>query len=430
MEIYKSLVQNKVDLTFPLMKNIFVFVVAIFLMLTSCTNKKSAPAEGEIISSPEYEKIDSLLNDFVDKQKIQGAVALVAHEGKIVYHQAVGYSNIEEAQAQTIHDIFRIASMTKQITSLAAMILYDQGKFQLDDPLSKYIPEFREMQILDEVNMSDSTFTGHPAKREITIRQLFTHSSGIGYGFQDEKLMALIEKAGITEGFEQGNIILAENIKALAKIPLIHEPGERFTYGLNMDVLGRLVEIWSNQPLDQFFKENIFDPLGMDDSYFYLPEDKYSRLIDVYASTEQGIVKSKEPFLYPVKGAKTYLSGGADLNCTAYDYYLFCQMMLNGGELKAVRILKPATVKLMTETHLETGDYDMGLGFSVLSEKTNTSDARSAGSFSGGGYFGTAYWIDPDTDLIAILMLQIYPFEHPEIYKKFEDLIYENIRIR
>lgn len=399
-------------------------------MLASCNSKKSALAESEIISSPEYEKIDSLLNDFVEKQKIQGAVALLAHEGKIVYHQSFGYSNIEESQAQNIHDIFRIASMTKQITSLAAMMLYDQGKFQLDDPLSKYIPEFSEMQILDEVNMSDSSFTGHPAKKEITIRQLFTHSSGIGYGFQDEKLMALIEKAGITEGFEQRNIILAENIKALAKIPLIHEPGERFTYGLNMDVLGRLVEIWSNQPLDRFFKENIFDPLGMDDTYFYLPEDKFSRLIDVYASTEQGIVKSTEPFLYPLKGAKTYLSGGADLNCTAYDYYLFCQMMLNGGELKGIRLLKPGTVKLMTETHLETGDYDMGLGFSVLSEKTYTSDARSAGSFSGGGYFGTAYWIDPDTELIAILMLQIYPFAHYEIYKKFENLIYENISIR
>lgn len=408
------------------MNNTIFLVFTILFALVSCQTERSVKERSEAICSPGYEKIDSLLNTFVKEKKIQGAVVLLADEGKIVYHKAAGNANIETSRKQEIGDIFRIASMTKQITSVAAMILYDQGKFQLDDPLGKYLPGFAEMNILDEVELSDSSYNGHPALNEITISQLFTHSSGIGYGFQDKNLMALIEKAGITEGFEQRPILLEDNINRLADIPLIHEPGLRFTYGLNMDVLGRLVEVWSGQPLDQFLIENIFDPLGMEDTHFYLPEEKYKLLTDVYMSTDMGVAFSPDPYYqYPVKGAKTYLSGGADLNCTAYDYYLFCKMMLNDGELNGVRILKPETVKLMTGTHLETGDYDMGLGFSVLSGKTRVRDARSVGSYSGGGYFGTSYWIDPEEEVISILMLQIYPFENYGIYNKLEDLVYE-----
>ncbi len=374
-----------------------------------------------------FEILDSLLDNHVSQGIIQGAVALVAWQGEIVYHQAAGYANIEEQQQESITDIFRIASMTKQVTSVAAMILYDQGKFQLDDTVGNYIPGFTSMEVVDEIHMEDSTFSGHPAASQITIRQLFTHSSGIGYGFQDEKLMALLEKKGIIEGFGQKDILLEDNINRLTEIPLMHEPGARFTYGLNMDVLGRLVEIWSGQPLDLFFREQIFEPLGMQDTYFELPAEKRNRLVDVYRSSEQGVVLSEEPYAYPLKDSLVYLSGGADLSCTAYDYYLFCRMMLNDGEYNGVRILQPGTAQLMRETHLETGDYDMGLGFSVLSEKTSVTDARSVGTYSGGGYFGTSYWIDPAEDLVAVLMLQVYPFRNHGIYRKFEDTIYQVI---
>ena len=409
--------------------NKFIFISAFTLaIIISCKNSNTVDDKYIEVSIGNFNKIDSLLGKYLQEQVIQGALALLARDGEILYHKAHGYANMEEERLQQNSDIFRLASMTKQITSVAAMILYDQGKFSLDDPLGKYIPEYAEMEVADGFNLTDSSYTGHPAEKEITIRQLFTHSSGIGYGFQDERLMALIAKAGITEGFEQRNILLKDNITRLAEIPLMHEPGLRFTYGLNTDVLGRLVEIWSGQLLDTFIHEYIFEPLGMTDTWFYLPEEQQTRLVDVYMSAENGIALSPEPYLYPVEGAKTYLSGGADLSSTAYDYYLFAQMMLNGGELNGVRILKPKTARLMTQTHLETGDYDMGLGFSVLSEKTITTDSRTEGSYSGGGYFGTTYWIDPKEKLIAILMLQIYPFENKGMYKNFEDEVYNGLR--
>jgi CubicO group peptidase (beta-lactamase class C family) len=211
-------------------------------------------------------------------------------------------------------------------------------------------------------------------------------------------------------------------------MPLAHEPGERYTYGLNTDVLGRLVEIWSGQPLDVFLQERLFDPLGMEDTHFYLPEHKAGRLTNVYMSSEEGVVPTDYPAIhYPVRGAKTYLSGGADLSSTAYDYYLFCRALLNGGSWGDTRILQPETVELMTSTHLETGDNDMGLGFGLLSNKTTSTLARSVGSYTWGGFFATTFWIDPAEEVIAILLLQVYPFEDWDIQEGFENAIYNSI---
>lgn len=383
---------------------------------------KSAPPpfDRQMLSS-----LDSLFQSAVQARSISGVVALVAKDGQIGYHQAFGYNDPESGKILHQDDIFRIASMTKPVTAVAAMMLYEEGKFNLDDPLHKFIPEFAHPQILEEVNLEDSTFTSHPAKNEITIRQLFTHSSGIGYGFQDEKLMALFEKAGITEGFEERDILLADNVLKIANMPLMHEPGLKFTYGLNSDVLGRLVEIWSGMPLDEFFQMKIFTPLGMQNTHFYLPIEKEDRLVEVYQSTEDGIAKTDYPFIhYPVRGARTYLSGGGDLSTTAYDYYLFCQTLLNGGSLNGVRLLREETVKLMTSTHLETGDEDVGLGVSVVSEKTSYTNPRSVGSFSWGGFFATIFWVDPKEELIAILLLQMYPFDDWEIQTAFERIVY------
>ncbi len=402
-----------------------LFILIITSIFACHNNQQSKFKE---VSTEQFRGLDSLIKNYVDSAKISGAVALIAQKGKIKYHKAFGYSNIEKQKRQKISDIFRMASMTKPITSVAAMILYEEGKFKLEDPLSKFIPEFSNPQVLDTINKKDTSFTAHPANNKILIKHLFTHSSGIPYGFDDETLIPLWEKAGISEGFEERDIILADNILKLAKMPLMHEPGERYTYGLGLDVMGRLIEIWSGKPLDVFFKERIFEPLGMEDSYFYLPEEKYDRLPEVYMSVDSGIAETNYPLIhYPVRGAKTFFSGGADLSATAYDYFLFSQMMLNNGELNGVRILKPETVKLMTSTHLETGDDDMGLGLGVLSAKTTSKQARSVGSFNWGGFFATTFWVDPQEEIVAILLLQMYPYSHWDIQTKFEDLTYKSI---
>lgn len=400
------------------------------LVLAACKNEpKALVTDSSTFATAVAPRLDSLFQGALGQKQIPGVVALVAQSGKTVYHQAMGYHNIEQEKKQSTTDIFRIASMTKPITAVAAMILFEEGKFQLDDPLSKHIPAFANPQILDEINLADSTFTAHPAQSEITIRQLFTHSSGIGYGFQDDKLMAVFEKAGVTEGFEERDILLENNVQRIAQLPLLHEPGEKFTYGLNSDVLGYLVELWSGMPLDTFLQDRIFSPLGMEDTYFYLPNEKATRLTSVYMSSENGVIPTDYPLIhYPIRGAKRYLSGGADLNCTAYDYFLFCQMLLNGGTLNGQQILKPETIRLMTKSHLEGGEEDMGLGFGIMSDKTEeTTKARSLGSYSWGGFFTTTFWIDPKEELIAILMLQIYPFEDWKIVEDFESLIYQSL---
>jgi CubicO group peptidase (beta-lactamase class C family) len=192
-----------------------------------------------------------------------------------------------------------------------------------------------------------------------------------------------------------------------------------------MDVLGRLVEVWSRKTLEDFFKDRIFGPIGMEDAHFYLPESKYDRLVSVYMNSDVGIKPTEYTLTkYPIAGAKTYLSGGADLSCTAYDYFLFCKMILDKGMAKGAQILKPETIDLISSTHLETGDNNMGLGFGVLSNKNESELARSIGSITWGGFFSTTFWIDPQEEVIAILMLQMYPFDYWEIQKDFEDSIY------
>jgi CubicO group peptidase (beta-lactamase class C family) len=397
------------------------------MAFSSCQPGQHKPFEAEVVTS-HYEPLEATLEAYVAQNKVPGGVGLVYEKGGLVFHKAFGQRNIAKNEPQKVSDIFRIASMTKPITSVAAMMLYEEEKFKLDDPVAEYLPEFKDLQVLESINREDSTFQARPARETMTIRQLFTFSSGLYYGFDIDSLALIFSKAGISEGFEERDILLADNIKKLAALPLLHEPGERYHYGLEMDVLGRLVEVWSGMPLDSFFTERIFKPLGMEDTYFYLPEEKYARLVPVYMSTESGIAHTDYPLInYPVRGSRKFFSGGADLSSTAYDYFLFCKMMLQKGELNGVQILKPETVELIASTHLETGDNDMGLGFGLLSEKTEVDLARSVGSITWGGFFTTTFWIDPKEEVIAILMLQMYPFDHWEIQTDFENTIYEVI---
>jgi len=368
------------------------------------------------MSSERLSRIDSICQKAIKNGDVPGMVALVARNGKIVYHKAFGLSDYPANKPMQKDDIFRIASQTKAITATAVMILWEEGRFRLDDPVSKYIPEFKNPQVFSTFNESDSTWTGTPANKEITIRHLLTHTSGIGYGAidGDKSFQKIYRKAGISDLGTTEKITVKDNIRKLAKMPLHHNPGEKYTYGEGLDVLGYFVEVISGMPFDQFLKTRIFEPLGMNDTYFYLPDNKASRLVPIQIPANGKWVHYPVTFLdpdYPVKGAKSYFSGGAGLCSTAMDYATFLQMYLNGGELNHIRILSRTTVQMIMknqfpELWVEKPEY-YGLAFSVINEKGgNLGGMGSVNSFYWGGYFNTSYFADPNEKIIGILMKQ------------------------
>lgn len=364
--------------------------------------------------------IETRFKELISNEQIPGAVALVVRNGKVVYEKAFGISDPKTNRAYKIDDIFRIASMSKAITSSAAMILYEQGKFNLDDPISKWIPAFKNMTVLSSYNQKDTTYTTVPAIKPITVRQLFTHTSGLSYGriSGDLRFHAISAKAGITELYTTDQVSLADNINKLAAIPLVSQPGEKYNYAMGLDVLGYLIEIWSGQKFDIFLKENLFLPIGMKDACFYLPESKADRLVPVLkpASNGKGWEKYTGTFYdvdYPVKGAKTWFSGGAGLSCTARDYALFLQMLLNNGTANGKRVLSPYSVFLLTAanqtpdlTPTEKSEQFYSLGFGVITSLGEERGNGFKGRFSWGGYFNTNYWADPKTGTIMVLLKQ------------------------
>jgi CubicO group peptidase (beta-lactamase class C family) len=384
-------------------------------------------------------RIDSLLQQYTDKHFIGGATALVAKDGKVVYYKAVGKRNFDK-QPMEPTDIFRIASQTKAITAVAVMMLYEEGKFLLDDPISKFIPAFANPVVIDSFIATDTSYTTKPAKREITIRDLLTHTSGIHYSQIGSKAFnAIYGKNGITSGIGVKGHVLRDDIIKLGKLPLAHQPGEKYTYGLNSDVLGYLVEVVSGQTLDKFFKFHIFDPLGMKDTYFFLPKDKQNRLTVLYGEDEAKLVAKKEA-TFPLNGdwitdypntAGTYFSGGGGLSSTAYDYSLFMQMMLNKGTYNGHRLLSPSSVEMMTmnqTAQFGLPDANFGLGFGLTTQKEKAKLGISPGSYQWGGMFSSSYWIDPEKHIIAQLFINQLPMSHGEIHDKFKALIYAALK--
>jgi len=411
-------------------------------VLSSCTHPLSvdnktvlteASAGDAGMSEERLMRIDAMLTEAVAQNQIPGAVALVARNGKIVYHKAFGMADNEAGRSLQRDDIFRIASQTKAITSTAVMMLWEEGKFALDDPISLYIPEFENPLIFEAFNEADSSFTGRPATRSITIRHLLTHTSGIGYGMiDDDNFRKIYQKAGIIDAFTTEDRSIEENIKRLAKLPLHHEPGEKYTYSEGLDVLGYFIEIISGLPFDRFLKERIFDPLGMEDTYFYLPDSKAERLVPVQ-NRAAGVWTRYEADQYydpdyPVKGAKTFFSGGGGLSSTAADYARFLQMYLNNGEYNGKRLLSRTTVQtIMTN---QVGDLlgdsgnDYGLAFGILDETGVARGGRgSLGTFEWGGYFNTQYFADPVEQSIGILMKQTRDGRSDETGWKFRLLV-------
>lgn len=385
-------------------------------------------------SAERLARIDNLLNDHISKKQLNGAVVLIARNGKIIYEKAYGYSDLEKQTAMKKDDIFRIASQSKAITSLAVMMLFEEGKFMLDDPISNYIPEFKSPRVLQSLNWADTTYTTIPAKSEITIRQLLTHTSGIDYaniGSQDFK--AIYAKAKIPSGIGNTNMILADKMKILGSMPLKHQPGEAYTYGLNSDVLGYLVEVLSGMSLDQFFKTRIFQPLGMNDTYFYLPKEKHGRLVPLYTYKNGTVTKvttnafDKVDINYPTL-AGTYYSGGAGLSSSIQDYAKFLQLFLNKGEYNGVRLLSRKTVELMLTNQTQPPiTNQFGLGFGLETEKNDYQNIYSIGSFSWGGAFATQYWADPKEKLVGLIYTNLYGVPTYGRGEKFKVLTYQAI---
>ncbi len=388
-------------------------------------------------------RIDSFVQKYIDAGRLNGAVGLISYEGKIIYHNALGYSNAATRTPMQKDNIFRIASMTKPIVSVAVMMLWEEGRFSLDDPISKFIPEFKNAGVLDRFYNKDTSFTTVPAKREITIRHLLSHTSGIGYAQIGSAFAnAIYAKYQINGGIGTPQEKLSTVIPRLAKLPLFNQPGEKFLYGLNTDVLGYFIEVVSGKPLDVFLREKIFMPLGMKDTYFYLPADKASRLVPLYKlNDKQKIEPHTTAFSnggdpnFPLAPKGTYFSGGAGLSSTAYDYAQFAQMLINGGEWNGVRLLSPHTIRLMTTNQIgESLLFDnptdvrrFGLGFGLFQDKAVVAMPVGYGTYMWDGMFASHFWIDPKNKLVVVFMRNIWPTEDWDFVDRIKPVIYQGI---
>ena len=418
------------------MKKIFLFLLISFQLVTNAQPITLATPESQGFSGERLKRLDRELNNWVDYGWMQGGTALVIRNNKIIYYKAVGFNDKEQKVAMQKDNIFRIASQTKAITSVAIMILAEEGKLLLDDPVSKYIPAFAKQQVLDKFNPADTTYTTVPAKKEITIRELLSHTSGLGYAqIGSRESNAIYAKHNLTAGIGVKDDKLLDAMNRLAKLPLMHQPGEKWTYGLNTDLLGCLVEVISGITLDEFFRTRIFEPLGMTDTYFTIPKNKAWRLVKLYREDSTGkLVKSEANLLngktispdYPLEGS-TYYSGGAGLTSSIYDYGVFLQMLLNGGIHNGKRILSRNSVRMMTMNQigdLSRGDDKFGLGFQVVTERGSARTPSNVGTFSWGGAFATSYWVDPKEKMVFLFYRQLQNTTHGDMAEKFRSLVY------
>lgn len=391
-----------------------IFAACQISLAQTITEAGKTPVSG--ISQERIAKLDAMLEEAMQKDQVPGMVAMVVKDGKIVYHSAKGFSDVESGKAMEKNSIFRIASQTKAITSTAVMILWEEGKFRLDDPISKYIPEFKNPQVLNTFRYGDTTYSTKPSAKEITIRHLLTHTSGLGYGVidGDERMKMIYHKAGVMDLFTTENITIGESVKRLAKLPLHHEPGAKFTYSEGLDVLGYLIEVVSGMPFDQFLKTRLFDPLGMNDTRFYLSDAQAPRLVTVQTRKDNKWVSYPVTFYdpaYPKTGAKAFFSGGAGLSSTTEDYAKFLQMYLNGGIYNGKRILSPLTIQTIMSNQvgdlLGDGGKDYGLAFGLVDQKgVQIGGMGSLGTFDWGGYFNTQYFADPAEKIIGLIFKQ------------------------
>ena len=421
------------------MKYVSFLVCILCTLLIGCNPSKNETWNRDLalvvpesvgISSDRLNRIDDVINQYISENKFPGAVVQINRKGKTVFNKAYGLRDAEQNLLMNPNNIFRIASQTKAITTVALLTLYEEGKFLLDDPLHNYIPEFKDPNILVSLDKGSGEIVTKPAESQITIRQILTHTSGIGYGFLSPDLQYIYEKNGVIDGLTLNDETLGNVIPRLAQQPILFEPGSQWSYGLNTDVAGYLVEVLSGQSLSDYFDEHIFRPLGMEDTYFYLPEEKADRLVPVYQSAEEGFILTEgNGNNYPIEGSQSYYSGGGGLSSTVKDYSIFMEMLMNDGYSNGSQILGKKTIELMITNQIGDlkiwGGAPFGLGFRLTSEEQNHLAPGSVGIYAWGGIFNTKYWMDPKEDLSAVIMLQMYPFDHPEFHEKMQVLVYQ-----
>lgn len=410
------------------------------------------------LASTRLARISHWMQHQVDAQRLPGLSVLVHRRGEVAFFDATGMMDVEAVKPVTADTIFRIYSMTKPITSVAAMMLFEEGRFHLDDPIAKFMPEFERMQVLIGGDAANPRL--EPARELITVRQLLTHTSGLTYNFMfDSPVDELYRQHKIA--FPGGKVPLEELVKRLARLPLVAHPGTRWSYGVSTDVLGRLVEVLSGQTLDAFFAERIFAPLGMRDTAFQVGEDKLDRFAAMYGppdSSGMAAQPQREPnemrvepapglkLLDPARGTfakpQIVLSGGGGLTSTTADYLRFCRMLRNKGELDGERLLGRKTVEFMTTNHLPGDMASMGqsrfseapmeglgfgLGFSVVLDPAKSQTIGSVGEYAWGGAASTGFWIDPAEDLIVILMTQLMPSSTWPLRRDLHTLVHQAI---
>lgn len=422
-----------------------VYISAGFLIgQTSTLNSNNKPIsvltpafkpESAGFNSERLMRIDKNLTEWMKDGRLNGSVAMIVHNGKIVYNKAFGFDDLAKTKPLRTDHIYRIASQTKAITSVAIMMLYEEGKFLLDDPVSSYIPEFANAKVIDRFNLADTTYTTLPAKTAVTIRHLLTHTSGIGYPeIGSPEALALYSKHKLISGLgaKEGRL-LADDVKTIGALPLFNQPGEKFLYGWNSDVLGRLVEIFSGMSLDDFFRKRIFEPLGMSDTYFYVPPSKHHRIVNIYREQDGKLVPptpSEQVIVDYPKTKGTFYSGGAGLCSTVTDYAIFLQMMLNEGIYNGKRLLARNTVRMMTMNQI--GDLGLwgggvnkfGLGFGITTDKGSALLPTPEGVFDWGGAFSTTYWADPKENVIGLFFRQLWGSSLWSLGEKYKVLVY------
>lgn len=383
-------------------------------------------------SSERLGRLSDMLQSYANDRRVSGGVALVLHDGNILYSKAFGYRDVESQDLMREDAIFRIASQTKAITSVGIMILQEEGKLLITDPVGKYLPEW--MQTTVARTLDNGSYDVVPARRAITIRDLLTHTAGIGYGYgpASEQWQATNIQGWY---FAHRTEPIRETVRRMASLPMDAHPGERFVYGYATDILGALIEVVSGQALDDFFKERIFHPLDMIDTHFYLPTEKVSRLATVYSATpERTIIPAPDPGMgvgqgHYVNGPSISFSGGAGLLSTARDYARFLQMLLNMGELDDERLLSPKSVELLTTNHLHQIEFRPGegisLAFDVLLDPGKRGTPGSVGDFGWGGAYHSTYWVSPKDRLVVVFFTQLIPATGSDIHGKLRTLLYQ-----
>lgn len=383
------------------------------------------------LSAERLERLDATLESYVRNEQVAGSVTLLLRHGKIVYSNAVGYLDVASRAPMREDTIFRIASQTKAIVSTAAMILQEEGKLLIGDPVGKYIPSFADTTVAVK---TDDGYDIVPAERKITIRDLLTHTSGYDYG--DGLASDKWEEAGI-QGyyFAERDEPIGATVSRMGALPAQAQPGAKWVYGFSTDILGAVLEEAAGMSLDELLADRLFEPLGMTDTHFYLPPAKRERLATVYEIKDGRIARTQEggwngQGAY-VDGPRKSFSGGAGLVSTASDYARFLQMILNGGELDGVRILGPKSVALMSADHLVDAEFapgeGFGLGFSVLEDLGKRGKPGSVGELGWGGAYHTSYWIDPAEELVVVYMTQLLPAGDVDDHDKLRALIYQAI---